>query len=206
MSTPRDVRQALTVALVLGLVTGSVAALTPTAELRQGVDQMLRVVQDPQMKSQSDQRRAAIRQVASSIFDFQETARRALGRHWQERTPQEREEFVKLFADLLEQRYASQIEQYNGERIVYTGESVDDDHALVKTKIVTTKGTEVPIEYRMLREGDHWRVYDVVIESVSLVGNYRTQFAKIIETESYGGLVQKLKARTLEPSASGKKT
>jgi phospholipid transport system substrate-binding protein len=208
MRTPRDARLTIAAALVLATVTGAAAALTPTAELRQSVDQVISVVQDPQLKGESHtaERREAIRRVASGIFDFQETARRALGRHWQERTPQEREEFVKLFSDLLEQSYARQIEQYQGERIVYAGESVDGDHATVKTKITTAKGTEIPVDYRMLREGDHWRVYDVLIEGVSLVGNYRTQFTKIIETQSYRDLVQKLRAKAFEAPGVGKKT
>ncbi len=207
MRGPRYVRFALVTAAALALVGRAPAALTPTAELRQGVDQVLQIVQDPQLRgdTHTTERREAIRRAASGIFDFQETARRALGPHWRERTPEEQQEFVKLFTDLLEQSYASQIERYQGERIVYAGESIDGDLATVKTQLHTTKGTDVPIDYRMRHEGDRWRVYDVLIEGVSLVGNYRTQFNKVIETQSYQELVRKLRAKAFQPPAASKK-
>ena len=143
-----------------------------------------------------------MRKVADEIFDFAATARRALGRHWAARTPQEREEFVKLFGDLLERSYISKIELYGGEKIQYVSDRIDGETALVQSKLLTKTGSEVPIEYRMLRKGDRWLVYDVVIEGVSLVANYRTQFNKIIQTSSYQELVKKMKTRQEELGAS----
>ena len=168
----------------------------PLDQLRAQIDRVLRVLEDPAMKKETHgRRRAAVRKVADDIFDFQETARRSLARHWHPRTPAEQAEFVKLFAGLLERSYISRIELYGGEKIIYVGDSLEGDAAVVRTKIITKSGTEVPVEYRMLRRGDRWLVYDVIIEGVSLVANYRSQFNKIIQTSSYPELVRKMKAK-----------
>jgi phospholipid transport system substrate-binding protein len=142
----------------------------------------------------ANERREAVRKVANTIFDFPETAKRALGRHWQSLSEKDREEFVTLFSDLLERSYIGKIEQYSGERIRYLGDSADGDTAVVRTRLIAKNGTEVPIDYRMLRSGDRWLVYDVSIEGVSLIANYRTQFNKIIQTASYEELVKKMRA------------
>ena len=200
-----------------GLVLGIAAALAlvmltdmparagvPSDQLRSQIERVLKVLDDPALKTESKtrERRAAVRKIAEDIFDFTETAKRALGRHWAQRSQGEKDEFVGLFADLLERSYLSKIELYGGEKIAYTGDSIDGDQASVKTKIVTKQGTEIPIEYRMLRKADRWLVYDVIIEGVSLISNYRTQFNKVVQTESYQALVQKLRAKETEPAAS----
>ena len=105
------------------------------------------------------------------------------------------EEFVQLFSDLLERSYISKIELYGGERIQFTGEALEAENAIVRTRLLAKQGTEIPIDYRMLRKGDKWLVYDVVIEGVSLIANYRTQFNKIITTSSYQELVKKMKTK-----------
>jgi phospholipid transport system substrate-binding protein len=177
---------------------GSAWAGAPTDQIRGRIDRVLGVLQDPGLKQEARvaDRRAAIRTIAYEIFDFRELSQRALARHWQARTPAERDEFVLLFADLLERTYIRQIEQYSGgERIQYLSESTDGDQATVRTKIVTKAGTEVPVDYRMHRLGDQWRVYDVAIEGVSLVSNYRAQFDRIIRASSYKALAEKLKAK-----------
>ncbi len=183
--------------------TSRASADTPTAELRGQVDQVLKALQDPELKKESRaaERRNAIRDIAAKIFDFEETAKRALGPHWRQRTPEEQREFVKLFTDLLEHSYIGKLEQYHGEKIRYASESIDGDNATVRTVIVTPKGSEVPVDYRMLRQNNGWRVYDVVIENVSLVGNYRTQFNKVIQTASYQELVEKLKSKAFASAA-----
>jgi phospholipid transport system substrate-binding protein len=171
-------------------------------QLRAQIDRVIKVLDDPGMKkeSQPKERRAAVRKVADDIFDFQETAKRSLARHWQPRTPAEQAEFVKLFADLLERSYISKIETYGGEKIAYLGDTIEGDQALVRTRIVTRSGTEVPVDYRMVKRGERWLVYDVIIEGVSLVANYRTQFNKIIQTSSYQELVRKMKTKQEEQS------
>jgi phospholipid transport system substrate-binding protein len=194
---------ALGLALVLQAVHGATslaAAGAPSEQLRAQVERVLKALEDPDLKKENKarERRRAVRKIADEIFDFSETAKRSLGRHWAARTPGEREEFIGLFADLLERSYLSKIELYGGEKIAYTGDSIDGDQATVRTKIVTKGGSEVPIEYRMLKKGDRWAVYDVVIESVSLISNYRTQFNKIIQTSSYAELVKKMKTKQEE--------
>jgi phospholipid transport system substrate-binding protein len=163
----------------------------PTEQVRQYTDQVRKILDDPALRSTD--KRAAVRKVAIEIFDVNETARRALGPHWQARSATERNEFVQLFADLLERTYISKIDLYRGERLYYTSEAIDGEFATVRAKVVTNKGVEVPVEARMLRRGDHWLIYDIAIENVSLISNYRTQFDRIIRTASYGELVRKLR-------------
>ena len=193
---------ALTLALTAGLAGAPAAATAPTEQLRRHIDEVVRLLEDPALKAAPEQRRASVRKVSESIFDYKDTARRALGRHWNARTPQEQTEFVQLFSDLLDRAYFSKIDQYQGEKVRYTDESIEGNDAVVKTRIVTPRGSEVPVDYRLHLADGQWRVYDVNIEGVSLVANYRTQFGKIVQTESYESLVQKLRARGASPAAS----
>jgi phospholipid transport system substrate-binding protein len=181
------------------------SAGVPTDQLRASVDEVIRILEDPALKSESKtaERRAAIRKEADKIFDFEETAKRALGAHWQRLDEKKRLEFVSLFAGLLQRAYITKIEQYSGEKITYAGDAIDGDLAVVKTRFATKKGTEIPVDYRMLKRGDRWRVYDINIEGVGLVANYRTQFNKIIQTASYEELVAKLKNSQSELNANG---
>jgi phospholipid transport system substrate-binding protein len=183
-------------ALALGLAQPAVAA-TPTETLKAYSDVVLKILEDPSLRSpdRKSERRAAVRKVAEEIFDLSETAKRALGPHWNQRTPAEREEFTQLFAELLEGTYISRIDEYGGERIRYTGEKIDGDLATVQSRVLTKKGSEAPVEARLLRRGDKWLVYDVIIEGVSLINNYRTQFDHIIRRSSYAELVKRLKER-----------
>ncbi len=190
-------RVGILVALViLGGVSSSALAGPPTDQLKVGVDRVVKVLTDPALKGPASaaERRHLLRDITGPIFDWTELARRSLGRHWQNRTDAERDEFVRLFHDLLERTYLSRLERYNGERIVYTGDSMEGDQATVRTKLLDKENREVAIDYRVLRRGDRWLVYDVLIESVSLVANYRAQFDQIIRAGSYGQLVEKLKA------------
>ncbi len=184
----------LTVALVL--LAGSSAWAGPTDQLREYTDQVVKVLDDPAMARQD--RRAAVRKIAHEAFDINETAQRVLARHWQARTPAEREEFTQLFADLLERTYIARMDEYGGERIRYLGESIDGTFASVKARILTRTGTEVAVESRMNLRGDRWLIYDVLIENVSLVANYRSQFDRIIRSSSYEELVKRLKTKREE--------
>lgn len=194
-----SVRILMLAAMAAVLTTAGTAwAGAPTDQLRGRVDRVLRVLEDPQLKAETRavERRASIRAIVDEIFDFREVSQRSLGPHWQGRTPTERDEFIQLFADLLERSYIDKIELYSGaERIQYTGEVLDGEQATVRTRIVTKQGTEIPVDYRMRRAGDRWLVYDVAIEGVSLVANYRAQFNRIIQRSSYKGLVEQLTAR-----------
>lgn len=182
--------------LALGLAQPAVAA-TPTETLKAYSDVVLKILEDPALRSpeRKNERRAAVRKVAEEIFDLSETAKRALGPHWNQRTPAEREEFTQLFAELLEGTYIARIDEYGGERIRYTGEKIEGDLATVQSRVLTKKGSEAPVEARLLRRGDKWLVYDVTIEGVSLINNYRTQFDRIIRSSSYAELVKRLKER-----------
>ena len=186
------VRISLIVALVLGTATCTWAG-PPTDQVRAYTDQVVKVLQSPALTL--PERRAAVAHIANEAFDVSETAQRALGVHWQQRTPAERVEFVKLFANLLEQTYISRIDQYGGERIAYLGEQIDGDRAIVRARIVTKNGTEVPVDSRLLLKDNRWLIYDILIANMSLISSYRSQFDRVIRTASYAELVKRLQNR-----------
>lgn len=164
-----------------------------TEQLRAHTDRVVRILEDPALNQA--QRRTEIRAVALEAFDVVEAARRALGPHWPKRSVAEREEFTGLFQGLLERGYLSRIGEYGGEKVQYVAERVDGDFAIVRAQIVTSKGTQVPVEARVVRRGERWLMYDVLIENVSLVASYRSQFDRVIRTSSYEELVRRLKER-----------
>ncbi len=125
-------------------------------------------------------------------------AKRSLGIHWNKRNPNEQKEFVSLFSDLLEDTYIRKIERYEDEKVVYVGERQEGSYATVKTKIISTSGIETPVEYKIFKKGDKWEVYDIIIEGVSLVNNYRIQFSHIISSSSYEDLVNRIKKKALK--------
>ncbi len=178
--------------LILAM-TVAAAAGPPTDQVRQYTDHVQQILDDPSIRDTD--KRAAVRRVAEQVFDVNETAKRALGPHWQRRSPTEQEEFVQLFADLLELTYISKIDLYGGEKLQYTSETVDGNYAVVRAKVLTKQKAEVPVEARMHRRGDRWLIYDISIENVSLVGNYRSQFDRIIRSSSYEELVKRLKTK-----------
>jgi phospholipid transport system substrate-binding protein len=171
-----------------------------TDQLKGAIDRVVATLDSSALKGDGKvlERRAAVRKIANEIFDFNEIARRSLGRYWQPLTEPQRTEFVFLFGDLLERSYISKIELYGGEKIVYSGERVEADLATVSTRIMTKNGTEVPVDYRLFKRGDRWMIYDVSVEGISLVSNYRTQFNKIIQTNGYNGLVEKMRTKQTE--------
>jgi phospholipid transport system substrate-binding protein len=194
-------RRFAAVAVALGLIlAGPAAAGPPTDQLRTQINRVIKTLEDPALQKEGKvlERRKAVRKIAEEIFDFGETAKRSLARHWQGRTPAEQQEFVGLFTDLLERSYMSKVELFDGERITYTGETIDGELALVRTRIITKQGTEIPVDYRLHKKNEKWLVYDVIIEGVSLVANYRSQFNKIIQTSSYQELVKKMKTKQEE--------
>ncbi|MBI4594158.1 MAG: ABC transporter substrate-binding protein [Candidatus Rokubacteria bacterium] len=187
----------IALAVLAAGVPAPARAEAPLRQLEGAVTRVLQVLDDQALRAEArtGERRAEIRRIAGEIFDFAEITKRALGPHWPARTRAERAEIVGLMTELLERSYMSKIELYGGERIAFTGETVDGDLATVRTRIITRQGTEIPVDYRMLRQGDHWSAYDVTIEGVSLVANYRSQFAKVIQTGSYAELVRRLRAK-----------
>ncbi|MBI1728289.1 MAG: ABC transporter substrate-binding protein [Candidatus Rokubacteria bacterium] len=185
--------------LILSTAQGGFAA-TAQEQLKGAIDRVVGSLASPALKGEGKaaERRSAVRKIANEIFDFGEIARRSLGRYWQPLSEAQRTEFVGLFGDLLERSYISKIELYGGEKIIYSGERVDGDLATVSTKIITKNGTEVPVDYRLFRRGERWMIYDINIEGVSLVSNYRTQFNKIIQTSGYNTLVDRMKTKRTE--------
>jgi phospholipid transport system substrate-binding protein len=199
----RRVALVVTAAITLAAAAvGSARAGLPTEQLRQRVERVVQIIEDPGLASRPAERRAAVRRVADEIFDWRETARRSLGRHWADRTPAEQDEFVALFAALVERSYVSRIDLYDRERIAYVGESIEGGEGLVRTAVTTRAGSEIALDYRLHLAGpDQWKVYDLQIAGVSLVANYRTQFDKIIRTASWGDLLSRLRARAREEAA-----
>ena len=181
--------------LVVAIAVPALAA-SPTDEIKQTTNKILSVVTNPALKapSKSEEREKLIRQAVDERFDWEEMARRSLAIHWAKRTPKEKKQFVRLFADLVERTYLKKIEDYSGEKVLYEGEIKEGDYATVRVKIVTRRGEDIPVEYRLKQQGG-WFIYDVSIEGVSLVNNYRIQFHSIISQSSYENLVKRLKEK-----------
>jgi phospholipid transport system substrate-binding protein len=180
------------------------AAGVPGDQVRQTTDKLLAILKDPQLKGESkkNERRDKLKEVIYQRFDFTEMARRSLGSEWRRRSPEEQREFVKLFTGLLERAYLDNIESYNGEKFRYLKEQEDNNHAQVDTKITGNKGQEFSVNYRLHNRNGDWKVYDVVIEDVSLVNNYRSQFNRMLATSSYEELVNRMKGKTLSAPAT----
>lgn len=174
-----------------------VSAGEVTDQIKVSIDKVIEIVKNKDLKrpEKTSLRRSMIRQAISESFAFDEMAKRSLAAHWRERTPAEKKEFTALFTDLLERSYINKIESYSDEKIVYLNESIDSDYAVVKTKMVTTRNVEIPVDYKAFKIGSRWYVYDVVIEGVGLVNNYRTQFNKIIRSSSYKELVKRMQSK-----------
>ena len=162
-----------------------------TTDLKGTIDQVLEIVSDKNLQKNPTLRREKLRQVIGLRFSYKQMVMRSLAKNYMDRSDKERKEFTRLFKKLLENSYASKIENYRNETINYMGEQVKGKYALVKTQIVRKDGV-IDVDYKMLKESGQWLVYDFVIEGVSLIRNYRSQFSKIISTESYATLVSKL--------------
>jgi phospholipid transport system substrate-binding protein len=188
--------------LLLSPVPGAWAG-APTDQLRDGVDRVFKILRDPELAgdARATQRRSAILTAAGTIFDFNEMAKRSLGQHWAVRTPAERTQFVALFTDLMQHSYISKVDQHGGAKMVYRGETIDGDFAAVRTTIPLSNGSEMPLEYKMHTMDARWQVYDLSIDGISLVSNYRSQFNKVIRLDSYDILVARLKSHQTQFSA-----
>jgi phospholipid transport system substrate-binding protein len=170
---------------------------SPTVQIKSTVDQVIQILTNPQIQGEGrkQERRKRLREVIFARFDFQEMAQRSLGAHWQRRTPEEQTEFIKVFSDLLEQTYVDKIESYNNEKFIYANERIDGPYAEVSSKMRTSKGEEFTINYKLHRVGEDWRVYDLVIENISLINNYRSQFNRILTSSTYDELVSRIKTK-----------
>ena len=182
------------------LVLPMSATASPAREqLRASIDAILDVLKDEGLKADMVKRRAALRELIHQRFDFRKMSQLSLARHWRGRTPQEKDMFTQWFSQLLEDTYVGRIEAYTNERVIYTKERIKKNKAQISTLIVT-QNIEIPIDYRMFAvDAGQWRVYDIVIEGVSLVGNYRSQFAQILDKGSFEDLVEQLRGKLVTP-------
>ena len=171
-----------------------------TADIRGTIDQVMEIIADQNLKSNPVLKREKLRQVIGLRFNFKQMVMRSLAKNYKDRSDAERKEFTSLFKKLLENSYASKIENYKDEKINYVDEKIKGKYAMVRTQIVRKDGV-VDVDYKMLKDGDQWLVYDFVIEGVSLIRNYKSQFSKIISTESYAALVSKLSKKVDELEA-----
>jgi phospholipid transport system substrate-binding protein len=190
-------------ALILQLLVGvgAIWAGPPTEIARQVIEQALDILQNPACRG--EERRQMVKRIVDPHFDYQEMAKRSLGPTWSKLNASQRSEFVQLFAQLLEASYSDKIEKYAQRvKIEYKGEILDGDTAEVRT-VVVRANDRIPLNYRLLNEGGTWKVYDVVIEGVSLVSNYRSQFSRIIHESSYAELVRRLKIKVSELIRTG---
>jgi len=186
----------LLVLIVLGLLWPALGA-TPTDSIKETTNKIMGILADPGLlpPEKAGERKQKIRDAVDERFDWEEMSRRALGRHWQKRTAQEREAFTTMFAKLLEGAYMQKVANYSGEKVNYEGEQLDGDYGAVTVKIFTSKNEEIRVEYRLKKKDDSWLVYDISIEGVSLVNNYRTQFNNILRNASFQELMKRLEEK-----------
>lgn len=185
----------------LSLLAFPVWADTPIVPDKSAVDQAINTLTDPYLQGEDkkEERRTLIRQIILPHFDFREMAKRSLGTHWRKRTREDKCEFVRLFTGILEKVYLGRIESYNnGEKFIYANERIERANAVVRSKILTSKGEEFQINYKLHRVGKEWKIYDVVVENISLINNYRSQFLRIITKTSYDELVSRMKQELSE--------
>ncbi len=185
----------------LSLFTFPVWADTPIVLIKSAVDQAIKTLTDPyfQGEDKEEERRTLLRQILLPRFDFREMAKRSLGAHWLKRTREDKSEFVRLFTNFVEKVYLGRIESYNnGEKFIYSNERIEGPYAEVRSKILTSKGEEFQINYKLHLVGEKWKIYDVVVEDISPVNNYRSQFNRIITKTSYDELVSRMKRKLSE--------
>lgn len=192
---PRRFFALITFALTLAATPALTAPVTPLEEVRTTVDAVLALLRDKSLDP--DLRRTRVTQLVRSRFDFTSMSQRILATHWRSASPQEQQRFVTLFSDLLEANYTSKIEAYTNETVQYRGEQIIGDRASIDTSIITASA-EIPIAYRLQRAGDHWLVYDVVIEGVSFVSNYRSTYGEIVRREGMSGLLRQMEEKLQE--------
>jgi phospholipid transport system substrate-binding protein len=175
----------------------SAQAGEPLEVVRSTVEKAIQILKDPrlQAKDKKTERIDRLREVLNPIFDYDEMSKRALGTHWRRRTPAEQEEFIILFRDFLERTYSDKIDLYGGERVLVGRETIDGNFAQVETTIISPKGEELAVIYKLWRGNSQWKVYDAVVENISLVNNYRSQFDRVISSASYEELVKRLREK-----------
>ena len=171
---------------------------SPTAVVRATLTAVFHILEDPNLKDPAKlmPRRRKLEEVIAERFDYSEMSKRALAAHWTPLTTEQRKEFVDLFKSFLSDRYAGKIEGYSGEKVQYLSERLEGQYAEVRTKLVSSK-VDIPMDYRLINKGGRWYAYDIIVDGVSLVKNYRSQFDKIIRSGSYEELTTRLRNRSV---------
>ena len=175
----------------LSMVSVCIADSEIQSQLKGTIDKVIEIVKDKSLKNDHQARRAALRKTIDERFNYRQMVMRSLAKNWDVRSDQERREFIALFKSLLENSYANKLEAYRDEKINYLDEIIKGKYALIKTEVVR-RSSIIGVDYKLIEENGHWQVYDFVIEGVSMIRNYRSQFTKIIRNDSYEVLVQKL--------------
>ena len=188
-----------------GLPQGSSATNDPLSRVKDAVQEVLRILQDEQLLApeMKEERRKQVEAVVDAMFDFAKMSKHVLVGYWNERTPEEQQQFESLFARLVKQRYIGKIDNYTGQEVVFKKQRVKGDRALIYTSLID-KGIEIPIIYKLLKKGDEWLAFDMKIENVSLVANYRQDFSSIIKKEGFDGLIARMRDKVAEVEADGK--
>ncbi|MCM2264476.1 MAG: ABC transporter substrate-binding protein [Desulfuromonadales bacterium] len=192
-------RSCLIASGLLMLATLVLAMPSPREQVQQTVEQVLEVLRNKAISGQP--RREALSRLIRARFDFAAMSQRTLGKHWKDASAQEQARFVELFSDLLEASYIGRIEAYSGEIVSYRGERIEGDMAEVDTS-VHSGNVDIPINYRLVHEKGGWFVYDVIIEEVSLIKNYRSSYGEIVRKEGYPGLFARMEAKIRELRAA----
>ena len=192
----RDLTITLTAVVFLGLIR-ICAAAEPLDLVKAATEGATAVLKDPKLKSpdKKKERIERLKEFITPLFDYEEMARRSLGAHWRRRTPAEQQEFAKLFRAFLERIYSNKVELYDGEKVVFGRETIDQDYAQVDSTVINAKGEEIAVVYRLKRTDGKWKVYDAVVENISIVNNYRSQFDRVISKSSYEELKKMLREK-----------
>ena len=193
---------ALAVSIDLGLARPALG-VGPQERVQATMNAVSSVLDDPTLHGadKDPERRQRVRRIILEAFDFQEMAREVLGAQWGKLTPEQRDEFTGLFGTLFERSYNRLVLRFLGERTtVYGTETIQQERATVTTTLVSKRDAKLPVDYQLVRHGEQWTIYDVVIDGISLAMNYRAQFSKILRTSSYEELVQRIRTRLEEES------
>jgi phospholipid transport system substrate-binding protein len=193
---------ALAAILTIGTQAAEVSASVPADQVKATIGKVMEILRDPALQgsSKKSERREKLRQIVLPRFDFAEMAKRALGSNWN-RYPDQQREFVTAFTQLLEDTYADQIEAANGDKVVYLSERADKQYAEVATKVISVKGEETSMTYKLHAVDSDWKVYDIVVENVSVVNNYRAQFNRVLSNASLDELIKRMKEKRFQKNS-----
>lgn len=185
--------------IFLSLVFLSASALqaSPLKEMKATIDDLVKIVESHPGDQNLATRRSALEERIKPLFDFSEMAKRSLGAYWKEISEPEQQQFVSSFSKLLAKTYLAKIENVESNMVTVDSEKIRGPKAYVKTT-VSYKGDTFPIDYRLLNRDDNWKVYDVLIENIGLVANYRSEFASIIRKDKFAGLMKMLNDKIAE--------